>query len=176
MHACYQCALPFQNLRLNKLVNNLSCVHRRAEVLGECQRASHQYSGRLQWRWANGSHPCTILAKQFPWRLGVVPVWEPLSHRHLFFFVSNHSSKPPWGDAAVPLPLCILQSAFSKHQRDSPVYVLRTERQPSQSSLLPRLSPRPSGCSSWCVQSSFSFFFSPTLQPLRQRRTAAALL
>lgn len=116
--------------------------------VGECHRAGHQYSGRLQWRRANGSHPCAILAKQFPRRrvlyAGSFLLGEPLSHRPSFF-VSNHSAKPPWGDAVAPLSLCIPQSAFPKHQRDSPAYVLRTERQSSQSSLLPRLSPRPSG-------------------------------
>lgn len=35
---CYQCLPPFQNLRFNKLINNLSCVHRRAEVLGNVTR------------------------------------------------------------------------------------------------------------------------------------------
>lgn len=92
--------------------------------VGECHQASHQYSGRLQWRRANGSRPCAILAKQFPRRrvpyAGSFLLGEPLSHRPLFLFPTTRQSHR---EATLQhLCLYVFRSLPSLNTSETPLY------------------------------------------------------
>lgn len=131
-------------LRFNKLINNLSCVHRHAEVLGNVTgpaintRAGYSDGGQMApvpaLPWLNNFPGGTFRARA---RFCSGSPWVTV-----FCFCFQPFDKATVRRRSTPLPIYIPQLAFAKHQRDSPVYVLRTGHQSSQSSLLPRLSPR----------------------------------
>lgn len=182
MHACYQCLPLFQNLRFNKLINNLSCVHRRAEVLGNVTRPAINsgagYSDGRQMApvpslsWLNNFpegafHTRGCFCSESPWVVLSSLCFQPFERATV-----------RWRSA--PLSSYILHQAFSKCQTPlqttcpasiSPLHHPRS-RSFRQASFY--FQPRPSGCvcSRWCAPSFFFLFFHSSRRVHAGRRSA----
>lgn len=127
--------------------------------VGECHRAGHQYSGRLQWRRANGSRPCAILAKQFPRRCvpyaGSFLLGEPLSHRpSLFLFPTTRQSHRE----ATLQRLCL----YVFHSRPS----LNTSETPLHTCCAPSVSPLNHLCSPGFRRGRLAVYVQADVYPL----------
>lgn len=180
MRASYQRPPLSQNLRFNKLINNLSCVHRRAEVLGNVTgpaintRAGYSDGGQMApvpaLSWLN-NFPGGAFRTRGSFLLG-----EPLSHRPFFFCFQ------PLGKATVRR-----RCSASVFMYSTVGLPLNTSETPLHTCCAPSVGPLNHLCSPgfrrgrlavymFKLMCTLFFFLFPTFQPLRQRRAAAVLL